>query len=179
MKNRTTVERKSDWELVVTRTFNSPAHIVFEAWTKPELFRQCWVPKSMGMSLLSCEMEILGHASLPLALSAPMTLDYRAAYDAMEAVGRRYRVAFASNSLAGLIAIARSGHAISVPTRTAIPPDLHVVTAGLPTLPTIGIALEFADLRPSLAAKALGDHIRAVLPTLRSSAPDLPYAATE
>ena len=116
------------------------------------------------------EPDILGHASLPLALSAPMTLDYRAACDAMETVGRRYRVAFASNSLAGLIAIARSGHAISVLTRTAIPPDLHVVTAGLPTLPTIGIALEFADLRPSLATKALGDHIRTVLPTLRSSA---------
>jgi uncharacterized protein YndB with AHSA1/START domain len=58
MKNRTTVERKSDRELVVTRTFNSPAHIVFEAWTKPDLFRQWWVPKSMGMSLLSCEMDV-------------------------------------------------------------------------------------------------------------------------
>jgi len=110
--------------------------------------------------------EILDHASLPLALSAPVTLDYRAACDAMEAVGRRYRVAFASNSLAGLIAIARSGHAISVLTRTAVPPDLHIVSAGLPPLPTIGIALEFAELRPSSAVKALGDHIRTVLPAL-------------
>ena len=58
MKNRTTVERKSERELVVTRTFNGPARIVFEAWTKPELFRQWWVPKSMGMSLLSCEMDV-------------------------------------------------------------------------------------------------------------------------
>ena len=57
MKNRTTVERKSDRELVVTRSFNGPARIVFEAWTKPELFRQWWVPKSMGMSLLSCELD--------------------------------------------------------------------------------------------------------------------------
>jgi DNA-binding transcriptional LysR family regulator len=112
------------------------------------------------------EPDILGQASLPLALSAPMTLDYRAACDAMEAAGRRYRVAFASSSLAGLIAIARSGHAISVLTRTAVPPDLHIVTAGFPALPTIGIALEFADIRPSLAAEALGSHIRAVLPTL-------------
>jgi len=56
--NLTTVERKSDRELVVTRTFNGPARIVFEAWTKPELFRQWWVPKSMGMSLLSCEMDV-------------------------------------------------------------------------------------------------------------------------
>jgi hypothetical protein len=51
MKNRTTVERKSERELVVTRTFNGPARIVFEAWTKPELFKQWWVPKSMGMFL--------------------------------------------------------------------------------------------------------------------------------
>jgi uncharacterized protein YndB with AHSA1/START domain len=58
MKNRTTVERKSERELVVTRTFNSPARFVFEAWTKPELFRQWWVPKSMGMSLLSCDMDV-------------------------------------------------------------------------------------------------------------------------
>src|SRR5688572_13401013 len=58
MKNRTTVERKSDREVAVTRTFDAPARIVFEAWTKPELFRRWWVPKSMGMSLLSCEMDV-------------------------------------------------------------------------------------------------------------------------
>jgi uncharacterized protein YndB with AHSA1/START domain len=58
MTNRTTVERKSERELVVTRTFNGPARIVFEAWTKPELFKRWWVPKSMGMSLLSCEMDV-------------------------------------------------------------------------------------------------------------------------
>src|SRR4029453_2710446 len=58
VKNRTTVDRKSDRELVVTRTFNGPARIVFEAWTKPELFRRWWVPKSMGMSLRSCEMDV-------------------------------------------------------------------------------------------------------------------------
>ena len=48
MKNRTTVERKSEREFVVTRTFNAPARIVFEAWTKPELFKRWWVPKSIG-----------------------------------------------------------------------------------------------------------------------------------
>jgi len=58
MKNRTTVERKSGRELVVTRTFNGPARLVFEAWTNPTLFRQWWLPKSMGMSLRSCEMEV-------------------------------------------------------------------------------------------------------------------------
>ena len=58
MKNRTTVERKSERELVVTRTFDGPPRIVFEAWTRPELFTRWWVPKSMGMSLRSCEMDV-------------------------------------------------------------------------------------------------------------------------
>src|SRR4051794_1018222 len=58
MKSQTKVERKSERELVVTRTINGPARLVFEAWTKPELFRQWWVPKSLGMSLLSCEMDV-------------------------------------------------------------------------------------------------------------------------
>ena len=57
MKNRTTVERKSERELVVTRTFNGPARIVFEAFTRAELFQRWWVPRSMGMTLLSCEMD--------------------------------------------------------------------------------------------------------------------------
>jgi uncharacterized protein YndB with AHSA1/START domain len=58
MKNPAIVERKSDQELVVTRTVNGPARIVFEAWTKPELFKRWWVPKSSGMTLLSCEMDV-------------------------------------------------------------------------------------------------------------------------
>ena len=57
MKSRTTVERSSERELVTQRTFDAPARIVFEAWTKPELFQRWWVPKSLGMSLLSCEMD--------------------------------------------------------------------------------------------------------------------------
>jgi uncharacterized protein YndB with AHSA1/START domain len=57
-KNRTTVERKSERELVVTRTINGPAHVVFEAFTKPELFKRWWVPKSFGLSLLSCELDV-------------------------------------------------------------------------------------------------------------------------
>lgn len=56
--NRTTVERKSDREVVVTRTFDAPACLVFEAWTKPELFEQWWVPRSMGMTLRSCELDV-------------------------------------------------------------------------------------------------------------------------
>lgn len=58
MKSRTTVERKSERELVVTRMFNAPARIVFEAWTQPELLKRWWVPKSTGVSLLSCEADV-------------------------------------------------------------------------------------------------------------------------
>jgi uncharacterized protein YndB with AHSA1/START domain len=56
-RNPVTVDRKSDREIVVTRTFNAPAHLVFDAWTKPELFSKWWVPKSMGMTLRSLEMD--------------------------------------------------------------------------------------------------------------------------
>lgn len=58
MTNRTTIERKSERELVVTRVFNGPARIVFEAWTKPELMKLWWAPKSSGVPLLSCEMDV-------------------------------------------------------------------------------------------------------------------------
>ena len=57
VKNRTTVERKSDREVVVTRTINGSARIVFKAFTDAELFKRWWVPKSMGMTLLSCEID--------------------------------------------------------------------------------------------------------------------------
>ena len=58
MKDRTTVERKSERELVVTRTFDGPARIVFEAWTRPELLKRWWAPKSTGVSLVSCEADV-------------------------------------------------------------------------------------------------------------------------
>src|SRR5579863_6937640 len=77
MNNRTTVERKSGRELIVRRTFNAPAHIVFKAWTTPELLKLWWTPKSTGLSLLSCEADVrvgggyrfeFGHkASKPMA----------------------------------------------------------------------------------------------------------------
>ena len=57
MNNRTTVERKAE-RVIVTRTFNAPARLVFEAWTKPELLRRWWTPKSMDMSFVSCEVDV-------------------------------------------------------------------------------------------------------------------------
>ena len=58
MLNRTTTERTSDRELVVTRTFNGPARIVFEAWTTPELLARWWAPKSFGLTMISCEADV-------------------------------------------------------------------------------------------------------------------------
>ena len=71
-RNRTVVERTSERELVVTRTFNGPARIVFEAWTRPELLKRWWAPKSFGTTFISCEADVrtggtyrfvFGHAS--------------------------------------------------------------------------------------------------------------------
>lgn len=71
MQNRTTTERKSDRELVVTRTFNGPARIVFEAWTKPELFKRWWAPKSFGLTMLSCEMDVRVGGTYRLVFGLP------------------------------------------------------------------------------------------------------------
>ena len=55
---RTTVQKKSEREVVVTRTFDAPARLVFEAWSRPELFKKWWVPRSLGMTLRSCELDV-------------------------------------------------------------------------------------------------------------------------
>ena len=70
-KNRTTVERKSEREIVVTRTFNGPARIVFEAWTKPELLKRWWAPKSSGVSFISCEADVRAGGTYRFVFSHP------------------------------------------------------------------------------------------------------------
>ena len=57
-QDATSVERKGDRELVVTRTFNAAPRIVFKAWSDPELFRKWWVPKGAPMTLLACDMDV-------------------------------------------------------------------------------------------------------------------------
>jgi uncharacterized protein YndB with AHSA1/START domain len=57
IKDRTTTERTSDRELVVTRTFDGPVHLVFKAWTTPELLMRWWVPESLGINLVGCEVD--------------------------------------------------------------------------------------------------------------------------
>lgn len=71
MKHSTTVERTSDREIVVTRTFNGPAHIVFEAWTKPELLKRWWTPESFGTSFVSCEADVRTGGTYRFVFSHP------------------------------------------------------------------------------------------------------------
>lgn len=70
-KNRTTVERKSEREVVVTRTFNAPARILFDAWTKPELLKRWWAPKSCGISFVSCEVDVRTGGAYRFVFSHP------------------------------------------------------------------------------------------------------------
>ena len=70
-KNHTTMERKSERELVVTRTFKAPARIVFEAWTKPELLKRWWAPKSYGISFVSCEADVRTGGAYRFVFSHP------------------------------------------------------------------------------------------------------------
>jgi uncharacterized protein YndB with AHSA1/START domain len=71
--NRTTTERSSDRELVVTRTFNAPPRIVFEAWTKPELLQRWWAPKSFGVRFLSCEADARTGGSYKFVFAHPQS----------------------------------------------------------------------------------------------------------
>ncbi len=71
MRSRTTTERKSEHELVITRTFDASPRLVFEAWTTPELFKQWWVPKSCGAALLSCEQDVRVGGSYRLEFAHP------------------------------------------------------------------------------------------------------------
>ncbi|WP_430422323.1 SRPBCC family protein [Phenylobacterium sp.] len=76
MTNPTTIEQASERELVVRRTFDAPARIVFKAWTTPELFMRWWAPRSMGMNLLSCEMDVRTGGGYRLAFGQdPATAD--------------------------------------------------------------------------------------------------------
>lgn len=68
---RTAVNRKSDVELIVTRTFDAPARIVFQAWSKPALFKRWWIPKSMGMTVVSCEMDVRTGGGYRLEIAHP------------------------------------------------------------------------------------------------------------
>jgi uncharacterized protein YndB with AHSA1/START domain len=70
-KYPTTVERTSERELVVSRLFNGPARIVFEAWTQPELLKRWWAPKSFGIAFISCEADVRAGGSYRFVFGHP------------------------------------------------------------------------------------------------------------
>lgn len=103
---------------------------------------------------------------LPLALGAPDALDHLLPRQALEAAGRAYRLAYASSSLSGLVGMARSGLAVIVLTRTAVPDDLEILTSaqGFPDLPGVGVKLAFARDEPTALTAAFAAHVRTFLP---------------
>jgi DNA-binding transcriptional LysR family regulator len=108
------------------------------------------------------------HEPLQLALSDPDTLDHRAACERLTAARRPYRVAYASGSMSGLLAVVRSGQAIAVLTRAAVPSDLEVLATGerLPPLPTVGLTVKFDLPRPPALVAEFAGHLQRVVPTL-------------
>lgn len=90
MANETTVERKSDRELIVIRTFDAPPRIVFEAWTKPELFMKWWAPKSLAFPLRACEMDVRegGTYRLEFGKDAENTMEFFGKYLAVDPPNR-------------------------------------------------------------------------------------------
>ena len=105
---------------------------------------------------------------LQLALSDPDTLDHLAATSRLQRAGRKYRIAYASGSIAGLTAVVRSGQAIAVLTQTAVPPDLYVLppSSRLPKLPSIGITLKTGRHNSSPLLRSFESHVRSMLPTI-------------
>lgn len=106
---------------------------------------------------------------LQLALSDPDALDHLAATSSLERAGRDYRIAYASGSVAGLLAVVRSGQAITVLTQTGVPPDLQILppaASGLPSLPSVGITVQIARPNPSRLVSRFEAHVRSVLPIL-------------
>lgn len=110
----------------------------------------------------------IGTEPVPLALGDPDTLDHRAALAALSRAGQAYRIAYASGSLSGLLAVARSGQAIAVLTRCAVPADLRILAPArpLPALGRIGITIRLDERHASPLARAFAGHVGATLPTL-------------
>lgn len=105
---------------------------------------------------------------LRLALGDPDTLDHRAAIAALTQAKRAYQIAYSSGSLSGLLAVVRSGQAIAVLTKAAVPADLSILSkkAGLPDLPKIGLVLQMDERRASPIMRAFEAHTRTLLGAL-------------
>tara|TARA_R110000824_G_scaffold49119_3_gene138041 strand:- start:3101 stop:3976 length:876 start_codon:yes stop_codon:yes gene_type:complete len=126
-----------------------------------------WVGSKPTLELHDFGMGTHGPTTpIPLALAASNALDHKAACDAMDAAHMPYKISYASNSLAGLIAVARSGLAISVMMQKAVPSDLFILKSPLPPLPKLGLKVVTGEVPQSPAINAFGDHIGKLLPFL-------------
>jgi DNA-binding transcriptional LysR family regulator len=112
--------------------------------------------------------QAAAHHPLRLALSDPDTLDHRAARERLDAARRPYRVAYASGSMSGLLAVVRSGQAIAVLTQAAVPADLQVLATGdlLPPLPSVGLTVKFDLPHPPALVAEFAGHLQRIVPTL-------------
>lgn len=70
-KDRTKLVVASDRELVIERTFNGPQHLVFAAWTKAELVKRWWAPRSRGVSVAECTAEVRAGGKYRYVLRTP------------------------------------------------------------------------------------------------------------
>lgn len=57
------VEARGDREIVMTRIFDAPRNLVFEAFTRPELLKR-WLTGAPGWSLAVCEVDLRVGGSL-------------------------------------------------------------------------------------------------------------------
>ena len=125
-----------------------------------------WVGSKPTLELHDFNQNTDPQSPIPLALAAANALDHRSAREAMESAKLPYQIAYASNSLAGLIAVTRSGLAISVMMQKAVPSDLFILKSPLPPLPKLGLRVLKSEINPSPATDAFADHITKMLPFL-------------
>ena len=112
--------------------------------------------------------DVMLREPLQLALSDRDTQDHRAACDSLDRAGRPYRIAYASGSISGLLAVVRSGQAVAVLTQAAVPADLRILAPGpgLPKLPAVGLAVKFDLGRPPVLVTQFAEHLQNLLPAL-------------
>lgn len=104
----TTTDRHSDREVVVTRTFDAPARIVFDAWTTPELIMKWWTPKSFGITFISCEADVRVGGTYRFVMGHP-------AFDHAAAQTRAARAVIAAGTLTAHPELAGAGALLRQP----------------------------------------------------------------
>lgn len=109
---------------------------------------------------------------LPLALFDPSCTCHQSVCTALDRERRDYRIVYSSPSHAGLVCAVQAGIAVSVLTRSAIPPGVRVLgpEEGFPALPPISLGLLRGNALSDAAAR-FADHVAQSLrsPTLAAA----------